>query len=211
MVRVLGTTGVSEDQSSYSDEGQDSGSNRVARISLLVFLLVILGSGYALWRFQPEIRHFAKAMIESTGGWGVALGFFVVDAFSAPIPNDIFSVFGRMGGMPFWEVVAWASSGSITGGCVGWWIGRHWIARNRWLRAWMRAQGGKSVERVRQQGGWFLAVAAVTPMPYSLVCWGAGIVRLPFGTVLGVSTLRIGRIAFYLWLIEQGVVNIGAE
>lgn len=199
-----------EDQDLAGSSAEDNSSNLVAKLSLVFFVCVLVVSGYLLWRYQPEVRQFAQTMIEHTGGWGVALGFFVVDAFSAPIPNDIFSVFGRMGGIPFWEVVAWASAGSIVGGSVGWWIGRYWISRNRWLRAWMDAQGGKSVERVRRQGGWFLAVAAVTPMPYSLVCWGAGIVKLRFAVVLAVSTLRIGRIALYLWLIELGVVSIGA-
>lgn len=202
---------MSEQEAAPTGPEDTKSSNRVARISLVIFALLLIGSGVALWRFQPELRAFAQDMIARTGGWGVALGFFVVDAFSAPIPNDIFSVFGRMGGMPFWEVVAWASAGSISGGCVGWWIGRHWISKNRWLRAWMKAQGGKTVERVRKRGGWFLAVAAITPMPYSLVCWGAGIVNMRFGVVFGVSTLRILRIALYLWLIEQGVVSIGGQ
>lgn len=188
-------------------EGQSRSAGALARFSLLIFIAILVASALALLHFRPTVSQWSRSMIEEIGGWGVALGFFVTDAFSAPIPNDIFSVFGRMGGMPFWEVVAWASGGSIVGGCLGYWIGRHGIARNRWLRAWMGGQGQHSVARVRKYGAWFLAVAAITPLPYSLVCWAAGIVNMRFGRFFLVSGLRVVRIALYLYLIEQGMVS----
>lgn len=191
-------------------EREDSSSGRAAKLSLGVFFLILVGSFAALWWYQPQVEALARGIVDRTGGWGVGLGFLLVDAFSLPIPNDIFSVFGRMGGLAFWEVVAWASAGSIIGGSVGWWIGRDLISKISWLRAWVQSQGDESVARVQKWGAWFLAVAAVTPMPYSLVCWGAGIVRLPFLPVLAASTLRVFRVALYLWLIEQGIVDLGA-
>lgn len=188
----------------------DPSSGRAAKLSLAVFFLILVFSFAALWLYQPQVEAVARGIVERTGGWGVGLGFFLVDAFSLPIPNDIFSVFGRMGGLAFWEVVAWASVGSIVGGSMGWWIGRDLISKIAWLRTWVQSQGDESVARVQKWGAWFVGVAAVTPMPYSLVCWGAGIVRLPFLPVLAASTLRVVRVGLYLWLIEQGIVDLGA-
>lgn len=190
-----------------SSEQHKQSAGALARVSLLIFTAILGGSALAIFHFRPTVSEWSRTMIEEIGGWGVALGFFVIDAFSAPIPNDIFSVFGRMGGMPFGEVVAWASGGSILGGCLGYWIGRYGIARNRWLKAWMGGQGEQSVARVRKHGAWFLAVAAITPLPYSLVCWAAGIVNMRFGRFFLVSGLRVIRIAVYLYLIEQGMVS----
>lgn len=189
---------------------EDPPSGRAATLSLVIFVLILAGSFFALWRYQPQVQALAREIIERSGGWGIGLGFFFVDAFSLPIPNDIFSVFGRMGGMGFWEVVTWASVGSILGGSMGWWVGRYWISKISWLRAWVQAQGDQSVARVQRWGAWFVGLAAITPMPYSLVCWGAGIVRLPFVPVLAASSLRVIRVALYLWLIEQGIVDLGA-
>lgn len=190
--------------------GQGGSSSRAATLSLLIFVVILASSFIALFRYQAEVEALARTIIEASGGWGVGIGFFLIDAFSLPIPNDILTVFGRMGGMGFWEVSAWASVGSTLGGSMGWWIGRYWISKISWLRAWVEAQGDQSVARVQKWGAWFVGFAAVSPLPYSLVCWGAGIVRLPFGPVFAASTLRVVRVALYLWLIEQGIVDLGS-
>lgn len=178
-------------------------------VSLGVFATLLLGAAWLLWSNRPLVNEWAREFVRITGGPGVAMGFFLPDAFAAPIPNDIFTVFGRMGGMPFWNVVAWGTLGSLSGGCTGWLIGRYAIGRSRWLQGWMQQKGGDTLERIRRRGAWFLAFAAITPLPYSLACWGAGLVRMPFTLFLGVSLLRAVRVALYLWLIEQGVVSLG--
>jgi membrane protein YqaA with SNARE-associated domain len=52
-----------------------------------------------------------------------------------------------------------------------------------------------------------VAVAAITPLPYSIFCWAAGAGRLDFTRFMAVSVpLRIIRVAGYLYLIQLGLL-----
>lgn len=53
-----------------------------------------------------------------------------------------------------------------------------------------------------------VAVAALTPLPYSIFCWAAGAGRLSFKLFLLVSTLRFVRVVGYLYLIQLGLFSV---
>ena len=53
-----------------------------------------------------------------------------------------------------------------------------------------------------------VAVAAITPLPYSIFCWAAGAGRLDFRAFFLVSQLRILRVAGYLYLIQLGLFSV---
>lgn len=48
-----------------------------------------------------------------------------------------------------------------------------------------------------------LALAALTPLPYSLVCWACGATKVRTVPFILVSLLRVPRVAIYLLIIEQ--------
>jgi membrane protein YqaA with SNARE-associated domain len=175
-------------------------------VGMIVFTLLI---GVLAWFFREPLLEVGHWFVDNFGGPGVAVGYFLPDAFTVPLPNDAFTAFGLWGGMPFWEVVAWGSLGSISGGCTGWAIGRYLIARNHRLQAFMQKRGGdEMVAELRRTGRWFLAVAAVTPIPYSITCWACGVTQMPFWEFVVISLLRIPRVAVFLWLIQAGFVQI---
>ncbi len=177
-------------------------------LQIVVFGLVIMGGiigfGYLFW--EP-MHTLSGEFVRQLGGFGIALGFFAPDAFSIPLPVDAFSTFGLLGGMPFGEVVLWGSVGSISGGCVGYHVGG-WLRQLRWFARFTAKKGAEMDALVDRYGVTALAVAALTPLPYSLACWACGALRMPFGTFLVVSLLRIPRIAAYLWLLQQGFLSI---
>jgi membrane protein YqaA with SNARE-associated domain len=55
---------------------------------------------------------------------------------------------------------------------------------------------------------WALILAAVTPIPYSIGCMAAGALHMPYVHFAPSRVLRLPRIAFYLYLIELGVVSV---
>ena len=175
-------------------------------IGMIVFTGVI---GVLAWFFREPLLEVGHWFVDNFGGPGVAVGYYLPDAFTVPLPNDAFTAFGLWGGMPFWEVVAWGSLGSIAGGSTGWAIGRYLIARNKRLQGFMQKRGGdEMIAELRRTGRWFLALAAVSPIPYSITCWACGVTQMPFREFLLISLLRIPRVAVFLWLIELGFVTI---
>jgi membrane protein YqaA with SNARE-associated domain len=179
-------------------------------LNAVIAMVVFTGVAALLgWLFNEPLIEFGRWFVARFGGPGIAIGFFVPDAFTVPVPNDAFTAFGLWGGMPFWEVVAWGSVGSIAGGSTGWAIGRHWISGSKQLQEFIKRRGGDEViAQLRRGERWFLAIAAVTPVPYSVTCWAAGTIKMPYWEFLLISLLRIPRVGVFLWLLQQGFVSV---
>lgn len=177
----------------------------LSSLSVLVLLMgVVAVVGYF---FRDPLLAVSKMFVDAFGGLGVALGFFIPDAFTLPLPNDVSSVLGLAGGLSFLEVTIWASAGSLVGGTVGYWIGRYLRSTATVTRILKR--GGGMAQRVLDRYGMTaVAVAAITPLPYSIFCWAAGAGRLDFRAFLLVSQLRILRVAGYLYLIQLGLYSV---
>jgi membrane protein YqaA with SNARE-associated domain len=169
--------------------------------------MLLVGGVAALgtWFHRPLLA-IADSFVGSLGGPGVALGYFIPDAFTIPLPNDVSSLLGLAGGMTFFEVCAWATLGSLLGGAVGYWVGRL-LRTTRWLGRVFERRGGLAQQLLERYGLTAVAVAAITPLPYSIFCWAAGAGKLPFRRFLLVSLLRIVRVAGYLYLIQLGLLG----
>ena len=61
---------------------------------------------------------------------------------------------------------------------------------------------------VERYGVIALAATALTPLPFSLGCWAAGALKMPFSTFFAVALLRIPRVAGYLALIYFGLISV---
>ena len=178
-------------------------------VSTLVVLVILMTMvGIVGYYFREPLMRVAKMFVESFGGFGVALGFFIPDAFTVPLPNDVATVLGLAGGMSFFEVSAWATAGSLVGGTVGYWIGRS-LRRTKTVQRVLSRGGGVAQKTLDRYGATAVAVAAITPLPYSIFCWAAGAGKIPFKNFLAVSMLRIVRVTGYLYLIQLGLFNIG--
>ncbi len=196
-------------QIAQHDDDEPEEQARLDPARLLVSTVLAIGGLVAVvaavgyFAREPLLRA-SQAFVDQLGGLGVAIGYFLPDALTVPLPNDVVTVLGIAGGMGFWEVVAWGTAGSLVGGCVGYGIGR-FLGSRRIVRRFFKGRGARMHELLRRYGVVAVGVAALTPIPYSLGCWAAGSVRLPFWQFLLVSLLRFVRVAGYLYLIELGL------
>lgn len=158
--------------------------------------------------FKDPLVNVSRGFVAAMGGPGVALGFFIPDAFTLPLPNDVAAVLGLAGGLTFLEVTLWATAGSLVGGSIGYAIGRN-LRKTTFVRRLFERRGGLVQNTMNRYGITAVAVAAITPLPYSIFCWAAGAARIPFRQFFFVSQLRWLRVAGYLYLIQLGLFNIG--
>ncbi|MFW5920298.1 MAG: YqaA family protein [Polyangiales bacterium] len=154
--------------------------------------------------WHQELVAVSRWFVTTLGGPGLAVGFFIPDALTIPLPQDAFTAFAYVGGMGFWGVVAWASAGSLAGGSTGWLLGRR-IGRTGWWRRLHRRYRIDPEALAKRYGAGALAIGALTPLPYSIMCWTCGALGMGYGRFIAVSLLRIVRVAVYLWLIALGV------
>jgi membrane protein YqaA with SNARE-associated domain len=187
--------------------GEDDELNpRQILVGTGVAIVVVLLVSAALGRwFREPLQELSREFVERLGGPGIAIGYLIPDGFSVPFPNDTFGMFGIEGGMAFWVVVMWGTAGSIAGGCVGYLIGGK-LRRIPRVDRFIARRGRKLEAMTLRYGVWVVAVAALTPVPYSLSAWAAGAVRMPFGLFLATSLLRLPRVAGGLYLIALGLL-----
>ena len=183
-------------------EGRRAIVSAIAALGALFVVGAVLGA----WFRQP-LAIWSRGFVELAGGPGVALGFLIPDAFTIPIPSDAFSTVGLAGGLPFWHVVAWATTGSVAGGCLGWFIGRR-LRQTRRLHRFASGRGAELERLIRRHGAWLIAVAAISPLPYSLSAWVAGASRMPLAVFFAVSLLRVVRVTVPLYLIQLGLLTL---
>ena len=173
-------------------------------VAIVLLVAFLAAAAYTLW--EP-MQRWSRVYVDLFGGPGIGVGFYFPDAFSLPLPVDGFLALALLGGLPFWEIVAWASVGSILGGITGYFVGER-LRRLSIVKRLTAKKGEEMDLLVARYGAVTLAIAALTPLPYSLACWACGALSMPLGRFILISLLRIPRVALYLWLIQQGFINV---
>lgn len=195
-------------ESDISAQHQDVLDQRNIIIKTLVSLVILfLIVALISTTFRDDIELLCKRFIDLFGTWGVFWGFLLPDAFTLPIPPDTFLIAGALGGLNFSTVVISASLGSILGGSLGYWLTRKLIRYPR-IHRYLEVPLKRPRLFMKRYGLYALALGALTPLPYSMMCWACGALGVSYRPFLIVSLLRIPRVAVYLFLI-QGAINVG--
>ena len=191
------------------DEAQEPELNfRALIMKFIVGVVVMMGAlGLLGLFFKDPLLELSAGFVDRLGGPGVALGFFVGDAFTLPVPHEAFNTFGLMGGLGFWTVVFWASAGSITGAQLGYLIGRK-LSHTRLFARMIGKRGEQMRLLAIRYGVFFLVLGALTPLAFSVCVWTVAALGMRYRIFLAVTMLRIPRVMFYTWLIQLGLLNV---
>jgi membrane protein YqaA with SNARE-associated domain len=198
------------DGSAHDEEpapGQPFSPARLVISTLLAFLVIASAAAALGYWFRVPLLAAGRWFVGTLGGPGIAVSFFVADAFAVPIPNDAILGLGRAGHMPTVPLLAWAFVGGMTGGCIAWLLGRR-LGRTAALRRFVAGRGAGLHRSLRRHGVAVVIVAALTPLPDSVAAWAAGSTGLPFAPFFAASLLRIVRIAAALQLIDWGLMSV---
>ncbi len=172
----------------------------------VLILLVMLGVSGVLLR-EPTTE-FAAWYVGMTGLPGLFIAATMLDMVPQPVPTDVFMGFAYIAGRDFWAIGATSTLGSVLGGTLAW-AGARWAADRGPVRRYLTGRGASVYALVRQYGTMALAVGAISPMPFSVTCYAAGSIKMPYNKFFLVCLLRAPRMFFYLWLIKLGWVAAG--
>ncbi|MBS3963513.1 MAG: VTT domain-containing protein [Methylomonas sp.] len=175
-------------------------------IGLLLLMVLMAALGYG---FEDPMYQATHWVIERIGFVGLCLIMFVTDTLITPFSPDILLVMVAHSDLAaYWQFyVPILGLVSVMAGLAGWCIGR-WLANFDRVRSLIDSLADEQRRFLQDYGFWAIALAAVTPLPYSLVCWAAGAMPIRWTTVLTASLLfRIPRmIIFYLVIASAGDV-----
>lgn len=178
-----------------------------AQPSLRQLLVRLAGSLFILLVCFVVLGLTLRAPLEAASSWfvqeygllGVLVSVTIVDTL--PLTHEPILFLGYSGGLGFWPVWAAASTGSVLAGLIGWSCGRLLGRIPLVQRIFERYQIQAFLHRY---GATAIAVAAITPIPYSLATWAAGASSLPFRWTLAGCMARLIKVWIYLSLIALG-------
>lgn len=152
---------------------------------------------------RAECEAIARQFVASYGYWGMALGTLLADGFHFPIPPQFYMLLAVASRSPVSYSFGAIALGSLLAGFLGYETAGL-AGRSQRLRA--RTQGARRVlERAIHRFGPSAALySSLLPVPYSVLCYLAGMMRLPRQFLVLLCLCRIPKLAAFYWLVLLG-------
>jgi membrane protein YqaA with SNARE-associated domain len=174
--------------------------------SLLRFLL-IFGIIFALLYFVGQqfldidvifnyfVHHVPRSLVIAT--------FFLSESFLSPIPSDLFIIWSEEMPNP-WLWLTLLAALSYIAGVVSYGWGQL-IRRNRRINEYFTSKFEKHIRNSKKWGGWLIAAAALTPLPFSMSMVAVGMLNYPVRRMLLWTLFRFPRFWLYGLLLYRAV------
>lgn len=169
-------------------------------VALAIFIVAMTALGYL---FENELETGTNWVVNQVGFLGLCLILLVTDTLITPFPPDILLlVIAKSSLAEYWPLyVLILSMVSCAAGILGWGIGR-WLGHFEFVKRMIGTLDKNQREFIHRYGFWAVAIGSITPFPFSITCWAAGMMSLRGMTVLtAVLIFRIPRFFLYYWLI----------
>lgn len=126
---------------------------------------------------------------------GVLSFFFVSETLLGLIPPEIFIAWS--GKMPNpWGYLSILAVLSYSAGLLAYHMGVM-ITKIPSVHTYLEVKMQKQLKNSRKWGGFLIIVGALLPLPFSISCIAAGIIRFPFKVVVLFGALRLLRFVIY--------------
>lgn len=167
----------------------------------LLIILLVVGT-LAHWA-RPQCESVARGFVASYGYWGMALGTLLADGFHFPIPPQFYMLLSVASRASAARSLASIVSASVLAGFVGYHAAR-WSSRSAWI-AERTASSRLLLERAVQRFGARAAlIASLLPIPYSVLCYLAGLNRMPQRFLLLLCLCRVPKLLLFWWFVRWG-------
>jgi membrane protein YqaA with SNARE-associated domain len=185
------------------DTDQAPSIRRLVLETLLFTAAVVCAVALLGYFFRAPLESVARWLIRALGYAGLFGGVFAADAFTLPIPPDFYLFVSIAGGSNVALTLIACSAASVLGGNLAYALGPY-IGRMPLLQQRLADYRPRGEYLFEQWGGWAVGIAAMTPVPFSIVSWLAGIYRMRYPAYFVASLFRIPRIVGYYALYAYG-------
>ncbi len=163
-------------------------------------VLVLLGLAAVLGiTLRGPLQALAEAFVAHLGLAGIFAGVLMTD--SLLLTHEPLLWAGYAGGLGFWTVFVTAATASVLAGPLGWLMGTM-LRRSQYVLDLFERYHIRSF--LARYGLWAVAVAALTPFPFSAATWASGATGVPLRVVMLGSLFRIPKVLFYFGFIVFG-------
>jgi len=170
-------------------------------LAVLVILIIIFKNYFQ--EQHDAIEHWVS------DDYGMMLVIFLIsEIFVGILPPELFMIWSIDDPMMVYiAIVATMTVISLFAGWINYWVGKK-ISTKRFFHRIFKRRLRKFQRRYEQYGGGFIVVAALTPLPFSLISLFTGSMSYPANKYMVYSSFRILRFIVYgiiVWHLE-GVI-----
>jgi len=175
-------------------------SIKKAILPILGIILVIFLFNKYVYNINEGLRNFTETFSRIT----VISVFFISETILGLIPPEIFIAWSKKTETPILNLSILAVL-SYFGGLLSYFIGRMALKVNS-VKNYLEVKMAENLKNTRKWGGILIMVGALLPLPFSIACMTAGMIKYPFKNVVFLGLFRLARFAIYAWAIFK-VVN----
>jgi len=153
-----------------------------------------------------DLVEWSTRLLEQMGMWGLFVFSFTESLFH-PIPVDpVILTMSTMGEWSVWDIFFWATLGSVLGGMMAHFLGKH-LGKPLFVKFFGEKRFIKGKNFMEKWGAFGVIIVAITPLPYKVIAWVAGILHMPLwkftiATIIG-RGVRFGLVLGGLEVIKN--------
>jgi len=166
-----------------------------------IFALVVI-----LFLFNAYVYNINSGLKQITSIFSdsqIFVVFFLSESFLGLIPPEIFIAWTKKTSEPIFNLVLLATL-SYVGGIISFFIGKSILTIEK-VKNYFENKLSKHLKNTKKWGGFLIVIGALLPVPFSLTCLAAGMIKYPLKGVMLFGLLRFARFAIYAAAIYQVV------
>ena len=164
-----------------------------------IVLAIFLFNKY-VYNINQGLHHFTETFSSVT----ILVTFFISETVLGLIPPEIFIAWSKKTDEPILNLAILATL-SYSGGLISYFLGKTAL-KIKSLKEYLEIKMAENLKNTRKWGGILILVGALLPLPFSIACSAAGMIKYPFKNVVFFGLFRFARFAIYAWAIFK-VVN----
>jgi membrane protein YqaA with SNARE-associated domain len=170
--------------------------------AFLPIVFVIVGL-FIFNNYIYNINDGLQTMTETFSRLGIFTFFFISETILGLVPPEIFIAWSGKTSDPILNLSILATL-SYAGGLLSYYIGKTAL-KIKSVKEYLEVKMAKNLKNTRKWGGILILVGALLPLPFSIACVAAGMIKYPFKNVVFFGLFRFARFAAYAWAIFKVV------
>ena len=155
-------------------------------------------------KYVYDINNGLLHFTETFSRLSILTSFFISETLLGLIPPEMFIAWTKKTTEPILNLTILATL-SYTGGLISYFIGKTAL-KIKTVKEYLEVKMAKNLKNTKKWGGILILVGALLPLPFSIACVAAGMIKYPFRKVIFFGIFRFARFAIYGWAIFK-VVN----
>ncbi|MFL3662180.1 MAG: YqaA family protein [Polaribacter sp.] len=154
-------------------------------------------------RYVYDINKGLETLTETFSSLGILITFFVSETILGLIPPEIFIAWTKKTTSPVFNLALLATL-SYCGGLLSYFLGKMTL-KIKSVKIYLEVKMAENLKNTKKWGGFLIIVGALLPLPFSVACLAAGMIKYPFKNVVLFGLFRFLRFTIYAWAIFQVV------